>query len=295
MKRFLSLLVSLVLLFALLSGCAAVDMSSKAAPREDGNYAYNDANSMPEAGLENTSGTLTEARKLIKTVEVHLQTERFDDLVAALGQSVTDVGGYIEQSELQGKTSYRRSRYVSYVLRVPVQELDGFSAGLSDLGVVTSSSSSQEDVTLTYVDLEAHLTALNTERDSLLRLLEQAESVEDIISIQSRISDVQYELECYTSQLRSYDNLIDYATVHLYVNEVAHEDEVEETTSVWAQIGQNLKSAVRGIGRFFRGAFIVLVSALPYLAVVTVIVLPILYFTVFRRIRKRRKAQKEQE
>ena len=245
--------------------------------------------------MENTSGTLTEARKLIKTVEVHLQTERFDDLVAALGQSVTDVGGYIEQSELQGKTSYRRSRYVSYVLRVPVQELDGFSAGLSDLGVVTSSSSSQEDVTLTYVDLEAHLTALNTERDSLLRLLEQAESVEDIISIQSRISDVQYELERYTSQLRSYDNLIDYATVHLYVNEVAHEDEVEETTSVWAQIGQNLKSAVRGIGRFFRGAFIVLVSALPYLAVVTVIVLPILYFTVFRRIRKRRKAQKEQE
>ena len=83
--------------------------------------------------------------------------------------------------------------------------------------------------------------------------------------------------------------------MHLYVNEVAHEDEVEETTSVWAQIGQNLKSAVRGIGRFFRGAFIVLVSALPYLAVVTVIVLPILYFTVFRRIRKRRKAQKEQE
>ena len=106
---------------------------------------------------------------------------------------------------------------------------------------------------------------------------------------------MQYELERYTSQLRSYDNLIDYATVHLYVNEVAHEDEVEETTSVWAQIGQNLKSAVRGIGRFFRGAFIVLVSALPYLAVVTVIVLPILYFTVFRRIRKRRKAQKEQE
>lgn len=294
MKRFLLLSVSLLVLLALLCGCGAVSMGNKSAPRENSGYASGET-AASEIGLDSSAATLTEARKLIKTVEVNLQTERFDDLAAALEQSVADAGGYIEQSELQGRTDYRSSRYAFYVLRIPVQKLEGFSAGLSDLGVVTYSHTSQEDVTLTYVDLEAHITALNTERDSLLRLLEQAESVEDIITIQGRISDVQYELERYTSQLRSYDNRIDYATVRLNVNEVAHEDELEETPSVWAQIGRNLKSAVRGIGRFFRGAFIVLVSALPYLAVVTVIALPILYFTVFRRIRRRRKAQKEQE
>ena len=294
MKRFLLLSVSLLVLLALLCGCGAVSMDNKSAPRENGGY-FSDDTAASEIGLDSSAATLTEARKLIKTVEVTLQTERFDDLAAALEQSVAAAGGYIEQSELQGRTDYRSSRYASYVLRIPVQKLEGFSAGLSDLGVVTYSHTSQEDVTLTYVDLEAHITALNTERDSLLRLLEQAESVEDIITIQGRISDVQYELERYTSLLRSYDNRIDYATVRLNVNEVAHEDELEETPSVWAQIGRNLKSAVRGIGHFFRGAFIVLVSALPYLAVVTVIALPILYFTVFRRIRRRRKAQKEQE
>ena len=294
MKRFLFLSVSLLVLLALLCGCGAVSMDNKSVPRENGGYSSGDT-AASEIGLDSSAATLTEARKLIKTVEVTLQTERFDDLAAALEQSVADAGGYIEQSELQGRTDYRSSRYASYVLRIPVQKLEGFSAGLSDLGVVTYSHTSQEDVTLTYVDLEAHITALNTERDSLLRLLEQAESVEDIITIQGRISDVQYELERYTSLLRSYDNRIDYATVRLNVNEVAHEDELEETPSVWAQIGRNLKSAVRGIGHFFRGAFIVLVSALPYLAVVTVIALPILYFTVFRRIRRRRMAQKEQE
>lgn len=291
MKRFLALSLSVLLLLTLLCGCGAAGKSS--APRDANGY-YDTEITGETVGLD-VSDAISETRKLIKTVEINLQTERFDDLAAALEQSVTDAGGYIEQSELQGKTSYRSSRYASYVLRIPVQALDGFSAGLSDLGVVTYSRSSQEDVTLSYVDLEAHITALTTERDSLLRLLEEAKNVEDIITIQSHISDVQYELERYTSELRRYDNRIDYATVHLNVNEVAHEDEVKKSTSVWAQIGQNLKAAVRSIGRFFRGAFIVLVSALPYLAVVAVITLPILYFTVFRRIRRRRKERREQD
>lgn len=296
MKRFLPLLLSLLLLFTLLTGCAkSADL-----------YYTNGKNAIEEVNYEavapgdaagstaSSTGTLTESRKLIKTVEINLQTENFDALTEAVSQGVTEAGGYIEHSSLQGKGS-RNNRNVSYTLRIPVDRLEQFSSDLSALGVVTSSTSSQEDVTLAYVDLEAHIKALNTERDSLLRLLEQAESVEDIITIQQRISNVQYELESCTSQLRTYDNQIDYATVRLYVYEVPHEDELAEADSVWAQIGKNLKAAVRGIGSFFRWLFVFLISALPYLAVIAAIALPILYFTVFRRIRRRRKAKKQEE
>lgn len=296
MKRILPLLLSLLLLFTLLTGCAKsgdLYYTNGKSAMEDVNYeavAPGDA-----AGSTANSGTLTESRKLIKTVEINLQTENFDALTEAVSQGVAEAGGYIERSSLQGKGFSRNNRNVSYTLRIPVDRLEQFSADLSNLGVVTSSNSSQEDVTLAYVDLEAHIKALNTERDSLLRLLEQAESVEDIITIQQRISNVQYELESCTSQLRTYDNQIDYATVRLYVYEVSHEDELAEADSVWAQIGKNLKSAVRGIGSFFRWLFVFLISALPYLAVIAVIVLPILYFTVFRRIRRRRKAKQQED
>lgn len=297
MKRILPLLLSLLLLFTLLTGCAkSGDLyytNGKSAKTDE---AYEAVAPGDAAGsTASSTGTLTESRKLIKIVEINLQTENFDALTEAVSQGVAEAGGYIERSSLQGNSSSRNNRNVSYTLRIPVDRLEQFSADLSNLGVVTSSTSSQEDVTLAYVDLEAHIKALNTERDSLLRLLEQAESVEDIITIQQRISNVQYELESCTSQLRTYDNQIDYATVRLYVYEVSHEDELAEADSVWAQIGKNLKAAVRGIGNFFRWLFVFLISALPYLAVIAAIALPILYFTVFRRIRRRRKAKKQEE
>ena len=236
---------------------------------------------------------LSDSRKLIKTVSLSFETEAFDAFTETVDRSAAACGGYIEQSEVSGGSRSKAGRFASYTVRIPVNRLEEFSSEVSTAGVVTNKTSSQEDVTLTYVDIEAHITALQTERESLLRLLEQAESIEDIISIQDRITGVQYELESYTSRLRTYDNLIDYATIHLYVSEVEYEEEIIESPSVWAQIGKNLKNAVRG--KFFRGLFVFLVSALPYLAVVAVISLPILYFTVFRPARKRKKARKEQD
>ena len=238
---------------------------------------------------------LSDSRKLIKTVSLSFETEAFDAFTETVDRSAAACGGYIEQSEVSGGSRSKAGRFASYTVRIPVNRLEEFSSEVSTAGVITNKTSSQEDVTLTYVDIEAHITALQTERESLLRLLEQAESIEDIISIQDRIAGVQYELESYTSRLRTYDNLIDYATIHLYVSEVEYEEEIVESPSVWAQIGKNLKNAVRYLGKFFRGLFVFLVSALPYLAVVAVISLPILYFTVFRPARKRKKARKEQD
>lgn len=51
-------------------------------------------------------------------------------------------------------------------------------------------------------------------------MLESAETLEEIIAIQSRLTEVRYELESYESQLRTYDNQIHYSTVNLNVNEV---------------------------------------------------------------------------
>ena len=87
---------------------------------------------------------------------------------------------------------------------------------------------------------------------------------------------------------------MDYATVTLNVDETAHVQEVPESNSVWDQIGTNLKENLYGIGQFFRGLFIVLVSALPFFLLIAVILLPILYFTVFRP-RKKRKAEKKND
>ena len=62
--------------------------------------------------------------------------------------------------------------------------------------------------------------ALETEQDRLLELMEQAETTEDLLAIESRLTDVRYQLESAASQLKLYDSLVSYSTVYLTVEEV---------------------------------------------------------------------------
>ena len=75
-------------------------------------------------------------------------------------------------------------------------------------------------MTLDYVDVESRKKMLETEQQRLLELLETAESLDDILTIESRLTEVQYELDSKESQLRTYDNQIDYSTVYLDIDEV---------------------------------------------------------------------------
>ena len=289
MKR--GLICLLLAAALLLGGCAAMAPFDAAKDALAMNEIYNTGTSTGSFNFSDRTPALSDGRKLIKTLTLSMETEDFDALSTEVNRCVAEYGGYIESSEISGFS--RRS--ASYTLRIPANRLDDFTAEVTAAGVVTRRSSSQEDVTLDYVDIQAHITALNTERDTLLRLLEQAESMEDVITIQDRITQVQYELESYTSRLRTFDNLIDYATISLYISEVEHAEAIDASPTVWAQIGRNLKNACRWLAKFFRGLFVVVVSALPYLAVVAIISFPILYFTVIRPAKKRRKAKKDEE
>jgi hypothetical protein len=161
------------------------------------------------------------------------------------------------------------------------------------LGTVTRQEERVQDVTLRYVDTEAHLKALRTEEESLLRLLETAVSVEDIISIRDRLTQIRYEIEAYESTLRTYDNQIAYCTVTLTVSEVERETPAEQ--SMWHEIGGNLADAVGNIGAFFRNFFVFFVSSLPYLVVFGGIVFVILLFSLILPLRRRRKKRGQKE
>ena len=65
--------------------------------------------------------------------------------------------------------------------------------------------------------------------------MEKAESIEDIITIEQRLSNVRYQIESMEAQLRTYDNKVDYSTVHLDVSEVKELTPVHEET-LWERI-----------------------------------------------------------
>ena len=132
--------------------------------------------------------------------------------------------------------------------------------------------------------MESRVSALETEKAALEKLLADAEKLEDIITIQDRLTDVIYEIESYKSQLRTYDNLIDYTTIGIYVREVERVTIVEEQT-VWEEIKTNLGDNIGDIGRGCVDVFVFVISNIPYILILGGIAAVVL--VVVKKIKKK--------
>ncbi len=91
-------------------------------------------------------------RKLIKTVNMNVETEDFDGLLPDLETQITQLGGYIESISVDDRSySYPENteylRYASMTARIPKENLDGFLAHVGERSNVVSRSENVEDVT----------------------------------------------------------------------------------------------------------------------------------------------------
>lgn len=284
------------MLFAAFGGCGssakfdateAVSPSMEAASDSSADFSYGYyENGMTDGGeyaeeavesREKTAGDETgvpdTTRKLIKTVNMNVETRDFEGLIGLLEKKAGEMGGYIENSSVYNGSSYqtyRETRYASMVIRVPEYELEGFIEDVKGVSNVVNCNQSVQDITLTYVDLESHKKALETEQKRLLELLELAQTVEDMITVESRLSQVRYELESMTSRLRSYDNQVDYSTVYMEISEVEELTPVKEETA-WERMTHGFAGSVKDVGRDIREFFIQLIINVPYIVVWVVI------------------------
>lgn len=218
---------------------------------------------------------VTENRKIIEKLYFSLQTKEFDSLIQNIEAKAAEAGGYVESSSIDGKElEYDNHRNAEMVIRIPAEKSDAFSAYISENSTVINKEVTTEDVTLSYVDIESRISALNTEKASLENLLANAQNISDIITIQEKLTDVIYEIESYQSQLRTYDNLVDYTTITISVSEVERTQVVKKQT-IWEEIGTNLGNNMHFIGNFFVRLFVVIASSLPFLLILVVIVIVI--------------------
>lgn len=208
---------------------------------------YNKA-PLPEPGeapavsgnLQPLAAGVPENAKLIYTADINLQTTEFDNATAALTGLVTSMGGYFENSSVNNYSSYR---YGSYTVRVPAQSFDAFCSQVGQLCQMTYISRSADDVSEFYYDTESRLATQQTKLDRLQELLARADSMEDIITIESAISETELAIEQLTGTLRHYDSLVGYSTVYISLDEVYRLDDVEQPAiGFGAKLAAALKS-----------------------------------------------------
>ena len=252
-------------------------------------FAVESGKEIDDSAISNT------ARKLIKTVSLSVETKEFDSLLPLLQEKITALGGYIENmNSYNGSlySEYRNNRYADITARIPVEHLGDFTLSVEENSNITQRSERVEDVTLQYVDINSRKEMLRTEEKRLLQFLEQSETVEDMITIEARLSEVRYEIESIESRLRTYDNQVDYSTVDIHIQEVevlSPQEKVQE--SAWERMSKGFMNNLEGVFLDIRDFFINIVILLPRL--IFIVLFGVAVFFVIRLILRRRKKKAE--
>ncbi len=166
---------------------------------------------------------------------------------------------------------------------------------IGNAGNITSRTQNVEDITLTYVDLEAHKRTLKEEEERLNEFLRNAETIEDMIYIEDRLSSIRYQLESMESQLRTYDNKINYSTVYLNINEVVeYTPVVYEEPSVGQRMKEGFLDTVDDIKEWFQDFAVWFVSNIIYLVIWGLVIFALVKWILYMASDKRaaRKAAK---
>ena len=234
MKRCLTLLLALVLALSL-AACGAKSVGSDTmtgsyngydSTKEDYDFTATD-DEAEDAGAWNGDGhvgsgidkSLSERGvKMVYSASIEMQTLSYEQAVEDIAALVERSGGYFEQKNFSNYSS--GYRHASYTVRVPAEKFTDFCTQVGTVCHVTWQTDTAENISEQYYDTQSRLETAQIKLERLQELLKKAESMEDIITIESAISETEYEIESLSGTMRHYDALVDYAAVTLELSEV---------------------------------------------------------------------------
>ena len=164
----------------------------------------------PSPGSPGTDGR--ERRKIERSASLTLAARpRNIDAVSAQVQDVTrQQGGFVVSSTVSSSTDGGGG---TFELRIPTRNLDAAMAALSRLGAVRERSQRSQDITAQSVSARSRLKDAKTERQSLLKQLADAVTLQETESIRARLRLVSAEIERARAEVRRVNNRAAFSTV----------------------------------------------------------------------------------
>jgi len=149
-------------------------------------------------------------RKIVMTAFVRVRVENLDVSDSLIKDLMKKYNAYASSSSIEDNSRYYSIRVPSSVYKTAIDEISG-------MGRVLGRSESAEDVTLRYYDLEGRLATNKELLKTFQSYLGKAKNIEEILSVERRIAELQNEIEGTGKELRNLANRVDYATIELSV------------------------------------------------------------------------------
>jgi Domain of unknown function (DUF4349) len=158
--------------------------------------------------------------RVVKTGTVNLSVPqgKLESTMAELADLLTTDGGFVASSDTNVATN-GEAPYGDITLRVPVANFDDLVNRVQKVGTATSVTTSGQDVTAQYVDLQARIQSLADARSQFEQIMSRAQSIADLLSVEQQISDLQTQIEQLQGQLQVMTDQTTYSTLTVHVTE----------------------------------------------------------------------------
>ncbi|KAM9863571.1 hypothetical protein ACI1US_00501 [Leucobacter sp. BZR 635] len=219
-------------------------------------------------------------RAIVRSASIELTVKSAQTAAADAAKIAADLGGTVASQTLANDG--QSAEYADLTLRVPAEKLADALSELAGLGELRSETRSADDVTDSYVDLEARVEALSASITRLTELMEGAATTSELIEAESALAQRQMEFDGLNAQLEALTDQVEMASVWVSLREGSALPGGGPQT-FWDAILAGFAS----IGSFFVGLVVSAGFALPWLVLLAVIALAILIPIRLRRRRAR--------
>jgi hypothetical protein len=153
---------------------------------------------------------------VIRTAQMTVEVQDMESALAHARAIVSQGGGYVSASNTHIERTDDQDRMVAdLTLQVRSDAADSAMSDLRALGKVTAETSGSQDVTDEYVDLDSNLRNLQASEAAILKLMDKATQISDVLSLQRELTNVRGQIERIQGRKTYLERRTDMATISL--------------------------------------------------------------------------------
>ena len=262
---------------------------------EEARESYEDAADTADSGADNSALRAQDGQKIVYTASLSIQSLEYDQSAASIRRKIREAGGFSEaESEYDKDYNWYRytgpssgnTRSLSITARIPSDKFEAFLNSLDGDGKIMSKSVNAQNISQVYANKETYKKALEKEQERLLAMMDKAETIEDMIAVESRLSEVERQLNSYKTDLSQMDKDVEFSTVYIDLQEVKRYTETVEKTTFREKLGFAFEDAISSFRDFCEGVVLFVVRNFPFLIIFAIVVALIVRWLAKRRAQK---------
>ena len=236
-------------------------------------------------GGENDSALRAQdGQKIVYTGNLRIQTLEYDKSAASIRQKIKEAGGFSE-SESERDNNYNwysynggngSTRYLDITARIPSEKFESFINSLSGDGKIMNRSVNAENISQVYANKETYKKALEIEQQRLLEMMDKAQTIEEMITVESRLSEVERQLNVYKTDLAQMDKDVEYSTIYISLEEVKRYSEETNTLTFAEELKYAFDDAISSFKNFCEDVVLSVVRGFPFLIIFVIILVLII-------------------